>query len=259
MKIPDGLDNPSSTNVCKLKKSLYGLKQSSRQWFAKLTMELHHQGFVQSKNDYSLFIKRSSTTITIAAVYVDDIILTGNNMAVIQSLKSHLHRIFSIKDLGRLSYFLGIEVSYLPDGIVLSQRKLTTELLQRSSIHQFKKVTTPFPLNLQLHSTNSPLHTNPTQYRSLVGKLNFLTHTRPDLSFSVQALSQHMQQPTESHFKALYHTLNYVASTSGQGILLYGNDTLKLHAFSDSNWGACLDTRKSITGYVILFGNSPIS
>lgn len=96
MQPPDGL-NVAPHLVCKLKKSLYGLKQACRQWFAKLHLELTHQGFVQSKNDYSLFVKRTTTSITIVAVYVDDIILTGDDF------NSITNKAFSIKDLGRLS------------------------------------------------------------------------------------------------------------------------------------------------------------
>lgn len=124
MKLPDGLSSPPN-HVCRLKKSLYGLKQASRQWFAKLLHELQIQGFTQSKCDYSLFIRQSSDQITIASIYVDDIILTGNDLSLINSLKAHLHKVFSIKDLGKLYLFLGIEVGYMTDGITLSQGKFT--------------------------------------------------------------------------------------------------------------------------------------
>ena len=129
MKLPPGLTNPEN-KVCKLKKSIYGLKQASRQWFAKLVHELQHQGFIQSKNDYSLFIKKQGSLITMAAVYVDDIILTGIDSATVDKLKRHLDAIFGIKDLGRLHYFLGFEVTYSIDGIILSQHRFTKELLQ---------------------------------------------------------------------------------------------------------------------------------
>lgn len=162
--------------------------------------------FVQSKNDYSLFIKKTPTSLTIVVVYVDDIIISGNHLPSIQSIKSHLHTIFSIKDLGKLHYFLGLEVSYLPDGIVLSQKKFTTDHLKDSGLPTFKKVVTPLPINFKLQSSDSPLFSDTTKYRSLVGKLNFLTNTRPDLSFTVQALSQYMQSPTELHYQALTHT-----------------------------------------------------
>lgn len=178
MKPPEGFSVDPSL-VCKLKKSLYGLKQSSRQWFAKLTTELLHQGFDQSKNDYSLFIKRTPTSITIAAMYVDDIILTGDDMSSNQKLKAHLHRVFSIKDLEALNYFLGIKVTRNTEGIFLSQRRFATELIKESRISPTKLMATPLPVNRKLQASNSPLYSNPTLYRSLVGKLNFLTHTRP--------------------------------------------------------------------------------
>lgn len=96
MKLPNGIPNPENL-VCKLKKSIYGLKQASRMWFAKLLHELHIQGFKQSKNDYSLFIKKTGGYITNTAVYVDDILLTGDDLPEINSLKAHLHKVFSIK------------------------------------------------------------------------------------------------------------------------------------------------------------------
>ena len=234
MKASDGLSHPPN-HVYKLKKSLYGLKQASRQWFAKLTFELVHQGFTQSKNDYSLFIKNTVDSFILAAIYVDNIILTGNDIQSIQHLISHLHRTFSIKDLGPLSFFLGLEVTYLPYGISLTQRKFTSELLRDSAISTFKTVATPLPITLKLQqSDHSPPFSDPTYNRSLMGKLNFLTHTRPDLSYTVQTLSQYMQNLTTADFDALKHTLNYVVSTSGQGILLRAADQLSLHAFSTS-------------------------
>lgn len=255
---PEGLSH-SPGMVCKLRKSLYGLKQASRQWFAKLTLALTSQGFCQSKLDYSLFIHKAHGSITVVAIYVDDIIITGNDPQFISSIKSHLHHEFSIKDLGRLSFFLGLELTYSTNGIIVTQTKFTKELLRACNIPTLKPHITPLPLHHKLSATDSPLYPNPTLYRSLVGKLNFLTHTRPDLSYSVQALSQHMQSPAVAHFDALIHTLGYLSATMGQGILLSGSDNLTLQAYSDSDWGACPDTRRSISGFVLLLGQSPIS
>lgn len=114
-------------------------------------------------------------------------------------------------------------------------------------------------MNLKLQANEGEVFDNPSLYRCLVGKLNFLTHTRPDLAYTVQYLSQFLQQPMISHYKALMHTLKYVASTAEQGVLLEGSDQLVLQAYSDSDWGACLDTRRSISGYVLMLGKSPIS
>ena len=258
MMMPEGLPNPHN-KVCRLKKSIYGLKQASREWFAKLLQELKFQNFTQSKNDYSLFIKRVGSNITIAAVYVDDIIITGTDLVEINAFKAHLHHVFGIKDLGLLHFFLGFEVGYCTDGIMLTQAKFTRELITDSGITQYKHVATPLPLNLKLHVDTGELFEDPALYRALVGKLNFLTHTRPDLAYSVQTLSQFMHSPRIQHFDALQHVLHYVASTAGQGLILNGTNALTLKAYSDSDWAACPNTRRSISGYLLLLGNSPIS
>lgn len=189
MKVPEGLPNPSDL-ICRLRKSLYGLMQASRQWHEKLATSLHTLGFVKSHHDHSLFIKKHNEEICIAAVYVDDIIVTGTNIADIEDFKAHLHHEFSIKDLGALNYFLGIEVGYTPDGILLSQGKFTKELLSACSFDLAKKATTPLPLHIKLQADDGDLLPDPETYRSLVGKLNFLTITRPDLAYVVQSLSQ---------------------------------------------------------------------
>ena len=132
-----------------------------------------------------MFIKKDHKSLTIAAAYVDDIIVIGDNISIMKSFKARLHRIFSIKDLGQLNYFLGLEVTFLDNGIVLSQKRFTNDLLRSSKPDTFKKVATPLPLNLKLYSNDSPLLNDPTHYRSLIGKLNFLNHTRPNLSFTI--------------------------------------------------------------------------
>ena len=161
--------------------------------------------------------------------------------------------------MGQLTFFLGLEIRYLPQGIIITQSNFTKEFLLDSGITNFKKVVTPLPINLKLQKDNFPIFHDPPLYRSLVGKLNFLTHTCPDLAYTVQKLSQYLQNPTQAHYNALQHTLHYVHSTTGQGILLHATDKLSLQAFSDSDWGVCIDTRRSVTGYLLWLGQSPIS
>lgn len=170
-----------------------------------------------------LFIS-SSPPLTIAAIYVDDIILTGSDFCTIDTLKTHLHKVFSIKDLGKLNYFLGIELTHINEGIILTQKKFTKELLQACSLDVSKAAKTPLPIKLKLLADEGEF-TDPAQYRCLVGKLNFLTHTRPDLSF------------------ALVYVLRYIAHTPSQGILLHATDSLILQGYSDSDWGSCPNTR----------------
>ena len=215
MMVPQGIPNPDN-KVYKLRKSLYGLKQASRQWFQKLSATLLDLGYQQSKCDYSLFINKSSSNITIIAVYVDDILITGSDTSEVNFVKSQLDALFGIKDLGSLHYFLGLELAYLKDGIFLSQKKFTYELLQLSGISDQSIVATPLPLNCKVLVDEGIPISDPSIYRTLIGKLNFLIHTRPDLSFTVQTLSQFMQCPRDTHFHALQHTLKYVKNTVGQ-------------------------------------------
>ena len=191
MLVLDGLPHPPNM-VCKLRKSLYSLKRASRQWFTKLTTELISQGFIQSKLDYSFFTLKDHDFITIIVIYVDYIIVNGNNASLISHLKSHLHNVFSIKDLGRLSFFLGLELTYSANVIIITQQKFSKELIRNVDISLLTPHVTPLPLNHKSSSHNSFLLSNPTLYRSLVGKLNFLTHTHPDLSYDIQTLRQHM-------------------------------------------------------------------
>ncbi|XP_071699281.1 uncharacterized protein [Rutidosis leptorrhynchoides] len=258
MRMPPGIPNPEH-KVCRLHKSLYGLKQASRQWFQKLSRALQDQGFMQSKNDYNLFIKKVNSQLTIFAVYVDDILVTGSDATSVSQLKDFLHREFTIKDLGSLHYFLGIEVIYLDTGFVLTQRKFTQELLHEFDVSDAKPTVTPLPQNIKFSDPCSPYLKDPSRYRSLIGKLNFLTHTRPDLAFAVQTMSQFMQHPQQIHMEGVNHLLRYLKGTSGQGILLNGSTQLSLHAYSDSDWAACPISRRSVTGYVILLSGSPIS
>ena len=222
-------------------------------------MELLQKGFNQSKNDYSLFIRDCGKDFIVIVVYVDDIVITGNNEDAIKDLKLHLHHIFSIKDLGHLNCFLGIEVSYVTEGIILTQQKFTKEILAECGFDISKRTKTPLPANVKLLNDEGEVYSDPSHYRCLIGKLNFLTHTRPDLSFSVQTLSQFLQQPRLPHVQALTHVLRYLNHTSGQGILLQAAPQLTLHAYSDSDWASCPNTRRSIAGYVMLLGQSPIS
>jgi len=187
MPMPKGIPN-TNNKVCRLKKSLYGLQQASRQWFSKLKDTLISLGYTQSKSDYSLFLNKTSIQITIIAVYVDDILLTGSNYKKIRHVKQHLNK-KCIKDLGKLHYFLGLEVSHTTESILLPQQKFTKELIQDCGFPLKQNASTSLPLSYKLLLDEGTLLEDPTVYRTLVGKLNFLTHTRPDLSFSIRTLS----------------------------------------------------------------------
>ncbi|GJZ56643.1 ribonuclease H-like domain-containing protein [Tanacetum coccineum] len=235
MSLPEGFFNPADNRVCRLKKSLYGLKQAPRQWNAKLTQTLVEHGFIQSKSDYSLFTKTDGNSFIALLVYVDDIIITGNNVGEIEKFKVYLNTKFKIKDLGKLKYFLGIEVIDTDKGLCLSQRKYCLDLLSDFGLLACKPSATPLEQNLTI--SNEPSYTDPvidnvTEYQKLIGKLIYLTHTRPDISYS---------------------------NNPGMGIHIVKQPKASLEAFVDADWAKCIVTRKSVTGFCISLNGSLVS
>jgi len=199
MTPPPGLKLTKQGQVCRLTKSLYGLKQANRQWFAKLSSFLLNLGFVQSNSDYSLFTYKTTSTFTALLVYVEDIILAGDSMEIINKTKSMLHQTFKIKDLGKLKYFLGFEISRTKKGIHMCQRKYTLDILNETGMVNNKPCQTPLMSDIKpLFDTNKP-SCNADSYKRLIGKLLYLTNSRPDINYSVHLLSQFVQTPTTYH------------------------------------------------------------
>ncbi|OMO75305.1 Integrase, catalytic core [Corchorus capsularis] len=232
---------------------------ASRNWYHKFTKALEDVGFRQSKADHSLFLYDKGETFLTALIYVDDVILAGNNGDKIQEIKSYLNDKFDIKDLGPLKYFLGIEVARSPAGIVLSQRKYVLDILEESGMQGCKPSAFPMEHNHKLRADSNGTIIDAAQYRRLVGRLLYLTVTRPDLTFAVNVLSQFVSAPRQEHMDAALRVLRYLKKAPGQGILLSAEGDLFLTAYCDADWGGCLTTRRSCTGYFITLGGSPIS
>jgi len=170
MKPPPGLSLPQPNLVCKLNKSLYGLKQASRNWNQKLTSELLLLGYTQSSADHSLFVNKSVSNITTLLVYVDDVVLTGNSIAEINAVKAHLHSRFHIKDLGPIKYFLGLEVSRSLDGLILNQRKYCLDLISETWMLGCKPLhQQPPDPSIKLHADEGALLPDPSSFRRLIG------------------------------------------------------------------------------------------
>lgn len=181
---PPGLTVPTSKTVCRLDKSLYGLKQASRQWNAKLTNFLLQCGYTQSKADYSLFIKSSQGYFTAVLVYVDDLILAGDNIDEIESLKKKLDDKFSIKDLGMLKFFLGFEIARSNKGIVLYQRKYALDLLKDSGLLGAKPSSTPMDSSQKLHREGVNCYRIPLYTEDWL--VDCCTSRTPGLTFALQ-------------------------------------------------------------------------
>lgn len=259
MKFPPGFHSSQPGMVCKLQKSLYGLKQAPRCWFAKLSSALKDYGFVRSYSDYSLFILQDKDIQLVVLVYVDDLIICGNDQDSIQCFKDYLRRCFHMKDLGKLKYFLGVEVARSPKGVFLCQRKYALDIISEVGLLGAKPASTPLEQNHHLSLSNSELLPDPDRYRRLVGRLIYLCFTRPELSYCVHVLSQFMQQPRTEHWDAALRVVRYLKGNPGQGVLLDSDCDLQLYGWCDSDWATCPLTRRSLTGWIVFLGNSPIS
>ncbi|CAM8937145.1 unnamed protein product [Rhodiola kirilowii] len=259
MKPPPGLLNVPSGHVCRLKKSLYGLKQAPRNWFAKLSASLWAFGFHQSYADYSLFPYQTCNTTLHVLVYVDDLIVAGNDSLLISNFKSDLSSCFHMKDLVTLKYFLGIEIARSSSGLFLSQRKYTLNILSEAGLLGAKASPLPMESHQRLAVSQSPVFDDPEHYRRLIGRLVYLTIIRSELSYSVHTLAQFMQVPKIDHWHAAICVLHYLKGYPGQGLHLSSNSSLQLHAYCDSDWASCPLTRRSLTGFFITLSQSPIS
>ena len=203
-------------------------------------------------------MKHVGNDIVILLLYVDDIIITGSATVSISDVIQALTTEFDIKDLGPLHYFLGIQITSNSAGSFLSQTKYVQDLLVKAEMIDAKPCDTScLPYNRLLKEDGAP-YSNPSLYRSLVGALQYLTFTRPDIAFSVHQVSQFMQNPIVSHFTAVKSILSYLKGTMQFGIS-YTRGNLQLKAFSDADWAGDPNDRRSTTGMVVFLGNNPIS
>jgi len=216
-------------------------------------------GYTQSMNDYSLFINSSEGSFTALLMYVDDIILAGNDKEEIDRVKEALNKTFKIKDLGDLRYFLGFEVARSKKGIMTNQRKYALELLTDAGLLAYKPAVTPMDNLVKLSSTGSVSFTDVHAYRRLIGRLMYLTNTRPDITFSVQQLSQSLDKPTIAYYNAVIRILKYIKGAPSLDLFFSSSSSVHLKAFCDSDLGTCSDSRQSVTGFRVYLGNSLIS
>ncbi|GJX17034.1 ribonuclease H-like domain-containing protein [Tanacetum coccineum] len=259
MQQPPGFrDSQHPDHVCLLQRSLYGLKQAPRAWFQRFAAYAARVGFIHSRCDTSLFIYRRGSDTAYLLLYVDDIILTASSTAFLQSIIATLHAEFSMTDLGPLNYFLGISVTRNTSGMFLSQQKYASELLERAGMLTCNPCRTPVDTDSKLSADGDPV-SDPTLYRSLAGALQYLTFTRPDISYAVQQVCLYMHDPREPHFSALKRILRYIRGTMPYGLQLFSSTTSSLVAYSDADWAGCPTTRRSTSGYCVFLGNNLLS
>jgi hypothetical protein len=204
MAQPPGFIHPQfPQHVCKLHKALYGLKQAPRAWFSRLSDRLLELGFVESRSNSSLFILHTPQCTTYILIYVDDILITSSQPHGTTNLLNTLRAEFAIKDLGPLHFFLGMEAIPTSDGLLLSQQRYILDLLKKSNMSEAKPIKTPMSTAHTLSLFNGDPFPDPSTYRSLVSTLQYLSLTRPDISFIVNKVSQFMHRPTSLHLQAI--------------------------------------------------------
>jgi len=259
MEIPPGFSKDViAEKVCRLKKSLYGLKQSPRAWFDRFRCALCGMGYKQCNGDHTVFYRHSGRRIAILAVYVDDIIITGDDEVEVKRLKENLSKEFEVKDLGQLRYFLGIEVARSQKGILLTQRKYVLDLLNETGMLGCRPASYPIDPNHKLCAeSGDPV--NKDRYQRLVGRLIYLCHTRPDISYAVSVVSRYMHDPRSGHLDAVYRILRYLKSSPGKGLMFKSFGHLNVEGYCDADWASYLDDRRSTSGYCVFVGGNLIS
>lgn len=264
MEQPPGFEKKKGNLVCRLKKSLYGLKQSPRQWYKLLDQFLRDKRYRRSDVDPCIYVKGDKDLIMIA-LYVDDLIIASKSEKLMKETKQDLFDRFEMKDLGRLHYCLGIEMVWRNDGTCsLNQSKYIENVLERFSMKDCKPVSTPINSGTKLTKEMSPKTKEEISemslipYRSAVGSLIYLvTGTRPDIAVAVGEVAKFSNNPGKQHWMAVKRILRYLKETVNVGINC-NPDSTELVGYSDADWAGDLDTRRSTTGYLFKFGNVPI-
>ncbi|KAL0341716.1 UNVERIFIED_CONTAM: Retrovirus-related Pol polyprotein from transposon RE2 [Sesamum calycinum] len=192
-------------------------------------------------------------------VYVDDILITGPSEEQITEVKCYLDELFTIKDLGPVKYFLGLEIARASEGLALTQGKYIGDILNDMGLQDAKTTTTPLPAGIKFTTQSDNVLPHPAVYRRLVGRLLYLNFTRLDIAHATQQLSQFLQTPCQQHWDAAVHLVKYLKGTKQKRLFFPHQSALSLKAYCDADWASCPDTRTSLTGYCIFLGPALIS
>ena len=246
--------------VYKLIKALYGLKQAPRAWYSKIEAYFSKEGFQRCEYEHTLFIKtEAGNKILIVSLYVDDLIYTGNDEGLLQGFKASMEKEFDMTDLGRMKYFLGVEVLQDADGIFIHQTKYAGEILERFNLLNGNEVKNPIVPGTRLSKIGDGDKVDPTTYKQLIGSLMYITSTRPDLIYVVCLLSRYMADPYEQHMKAAKRVLRYLKDTLGFGVFYKRKEVSELMVYTDSDYAGDIDDRRSTSGYAFLLSGGAVA
>ncbi|KAL8153044.1 hypothetical protein V2J09_010804 [Rumex salicifolius] len=269
MDQPEGfLATGNEHKVCKLRKSIYGLKQASRQWYLKFNDTITSYGFVEMTVDRCIYIKISGSRFVILVLYVDDILLAANDMGLLYDIKKYLSKNFEMKDMGEASYVIGIEIfrNRSQGWLSLSQKGYINKVLERYKMEKCSAGLVPIQKGDKFSKMQCPRNElerkemDRIPYASVVGSLNYVqTCTRPDISFAVGMLGRYQSNPGMDHWKAAKKVLRYLQGTKEVMLTYKRSDHLEVIGYSDSDFAGCVDSRKSTFGYVFLLAEGAVS
>lgn len=264
MKIPPGYADLIGESlpphaVCRLHKSIYGLKQASRQWYLKLSNTLKGMGFQKSNADHTLFIKFASGVLMGVLVYVDDIMIVSNSDNAVTQFTTELKSYFKLRDLSAAKYFFGIEIARSAKGISICQRKYILELLSTTGFLGSKPSSIPLDTSVKLNKEDGVPLTDSTSYKKLVEKLMYLQITRHGIAYAVNTVCQFSHAPTSVHLSVVHKVLRYLKGTVGQGLFYPADDKFDLKGYTDSDFGSCTDSRRCVAAYCMFIGDSLVS
>lgn len=256
MTIPKYMEGNYSKKVCKLKKTLYGLRESPRIWYDLLSRDLMSIGLMPLKNAPCVFVQNR----VIVLCYVDDLLLLGEDEEDLRKLKSQLVVKLPANDLGKATDFLGIKIRQEQDYIGLGQKKQIMSLVEELGLSESRETNLPCDLSIDLSTAENEVADPSFPYRRVVGVLLYIaTHTRPDIALVTSMLARHVENPSMKHQQAVIKTVKYLNTTKDHGIILKPSSSTQLRAHADANWaGEPGAGRRSRSGVVIYYGSAVI-
>jgi hypothetical protein len=257
---PEGyIKEGEEDKVCLLKKALYGLKQAPRAWYSRIDEHLQNLGFAKSFSESTLYVKQNGANILIISLYVDDLLVTGNNTSFVEKFKQEMMEVFEMTDLGLMTFFLGMEIMQDEHEVFICQKKYAKEILKKFKLEECKEMSTPMNQKEKLCKEDGTDKIDQAHFRSLIGCLMYHTATRPDILNAVSILSRFMHCASELHLKAAKRVIRYVKGTCNFGIKFTRSKEFKLVGFSDSDWGGFIDDLRSTSGYCFTLGSGVFS
>ncbi|KAG7584504.1 Reverse transcriptase RNA-dependent DNA polymerase [Arabidopsis suecica] len=265
MKIPEGFKVPEaldskSYEICavKLQRSLYGLKQSGRMWYNRLSDYLLKKGYVYNEICPCVFIKKSPSGFVIIAVYVDDLNIIGTQKEI-DDARTHMKEEFEMKDLGKTKFCLGLQIEHFQDGIFVHQSNYTKRIIKRFYMDKAHPLSTPM-VNRSLNVDNDEILGPEVPYMSVIGGLMYLANcTRPDIAFATNLLARYNSSPTHRHWNGIKHIFRYLQGTIDLGLFYPRNSAFGLVGFADAGYLSDPHKSRSQTGYVFTIGGTAIS